>query len=52
MSVQNNSGFVCIISGPGCIPVIANAPSINAITAFSGIPSINKGIKFTLSNNK
>ena len=41
---QNNAGCVVITWGPGWMPWMVIAPTISAITAFGGIPSVSIGM--------
>ena len=41
---QNRSGRLVITSGPGSMPWMIIAPTIKAITAFDGIPSVSIGM--------
>ena len=41
---QNSSGLSRINCGPGCSPCIIRAPSISAMTAFDGRPSVSSGM--------
>ena len=42
---QNSSGWLAIMLGPGWMPLMMNAPSISAVTAFSGMPMLISGMK-------
>ena len=42
---QNNSGLLVITWGPGWMLWIVIAPTIKAITALGGMPSVSKGMK-------
>ena len=41
---QNSSGCLVITCGPGTMPWIVMAPTISAITAFGGMPSVSSGM--------
>src|ERR1700759_1910158 len=41
---QNRSGFLVMTSGPGWRPWVIMAPTINAITALDGMPSVSMGM--------
>ena len=42
---QTRSGCFCITCGPGTMPWMVIAPTISAITAFGGMPSVSSGMK-------
>ena len=42
---QNSSGCLVITCGPGTMPWMVMAPTISAITAFGGMPSVSSGMK-------
>ena len=42
---QNRFGFLVITCGPGMMPWMVIAPTISAITAFGGMPSVSSGMK-------
>ena len=42
---QKRSGFLVITCGPGMMPWIVMAPTIRAMTAFGGMPSVRSGMK-------
>ena len=44
ISPQKSSGFCVITCGPGAMPWIVSAPSISAITALAGMPSVSVGM--------
>ena len=41
---QNSCGLLVITCGPGWMPLIVIAPTISAITAFGGMPSVSIGM--------
>src|SRR5467141_376070 len=41
---QNRSGFLVMTSGPGWMPWIIMAPTISAMTALDGMPSVSMGM--------
>ncbi len=41
---QNSSGLAVITCGPGCMPLMVMAPTISAITALGGMPSVSMGM--------
>jgi hypothetical protein len=41
---QNNCGLLVMTSGPGCMPLSIMAPTISAITALAGMPSVSMGM--------
>ena len=41
---QKSSGCLVITCGPGTMPWIVMAPTISAITAFGGMPSVSSGM--------
>ena len=41
---QNRVGFLVITCGPGMMPWMVMAPTISAITAFGGMPSVSSGM--------
>ena len=41
---QNRSGFLVMTSGPGWMPWMIMAPTISAITALDGMPSVSMGM--------
>jgi len=41
---QNRSGCLVITCGPGTMPWMVMAPTISAITAFGGMPSVSSGM--------
>src|SRR6476661_4715940 len=41
---QNSCGLLVITCGPGWMPLIVIAPTINAITALGGMPSVSIGM--------
>ncbi len=41
---QKRSGFLVMTSGPGWMPWMIMAPTINAMTALDGIPSVSIGM--------
>src|SRR5260221_6970279 len=41
---QNRSGFLVMTSGPGWMPWMIMAPTINAITALDGMPRVSMGM--------
>src|SRR4051812_15957329 len=41
---QNNWGLLVITCGPGWMPLIVIAPTISAITALGGMPSVSIGM--------
>ena len=41
---QNSSGCLVITCGPGTMPWMVMAPTISAITALGGIPSVSSGM--------
>ena len=41
---QNRSGCLVITCGPGTMPWIVMAPTISAITALGGMPSVSSGM--------
>src|SRR6266404_8728086 len=41
---QNNSGCLLMTCGPGTMPWMVMAPTISAITAFGGMPSVSNGM--------
>ena len=41
---QKRSGFCVITCGPGAMPWMVSAPSISAITALAGMPSVSVGM--------
>ena len=43
-SPQNRSGLRSITCGPGTMPWIIIAPTISAMTAFGGSPSVSSGM--------
>ena len=43
-SPQNSSGCLVITCGPGTMPWMVMAPTISAITAFGGMPSVSSGM--------
>ena len=45
ISPQNSCGFDVITCGPGWMLWIVIAPTISAITAFGGMPSVSSGMK-------
>ena len=42
---QNRFGFLVMTCGPGTMPWMVMAPTIRAITAFGGMPSVRSGMK-------
>ena len=42
---QNRSGLFWMTCGPGTMPWIIIAPTISAMTAFGGMPSVSRGMK-------
>ena len=44
ISPQNSEGFDVITCGPGWMLWMVIAPTISAITAFSGMPSVSSGM--------
>ena len=42
---QNSSGLLVMTCGPGWMLWIVMAPTIKAITALGGMPSVSKGMK-------
>ena len=42
---QNSSGFLVMTCGPGMMPWIVIAPTISAMTALGGMPSVSSGMK-------
>ena len=42
---QKSWGFLVITCGPGTMPWMVMAPTIRAITAFGGMPSVRSGMK-------
>ena len=41
---QNSSGCLVMTCGPGTMPWMVMAPTISAITAFGGMPSVSSGM--------
>ena len=41
---QNSSGCLVITCGPGTMPWMVMAPTISAITALGGMPSVSSGM--------
>ena len=41
---QNSCGLLVITCGPGWMPLIVMAPTISAITALGGMPSVSMGM--------
>ena len=41
---QNSSGFLVMTSGPGWMPWMIMAPTISAMTALDGMPSVSIGM--------
>jgi hypothetical protein len=41
---QNNAGRPVMTCGPGMMPWMVIAPTISAITAFGGMPSVSNGM--------
>ena len=41
---QNRSGFLVMTSGPGWMPWMIMAPTIRAMTALDGMPSVSIGM--------
>ncbi len=41
---QNNSGCLVMTCGPGTMPWMVMAPTMSAITALGGIPSVSSGM--------
>jgi hypothetical protein len=41
---QNSSGCLIITCGPGTMPWMVMAPTISAITALGGMPSVSSGM--------
>src|SRR6187551_3124844 len=44
ISPQNSCGLLVITCGPGWMPLIVIAPTISAITALDGMPSVSIGM--------
>ena len=42
---QNSCGCLVMICGPGMMPWMVMAPTISAITALGGMPSVSSGMK-------